>query len=194
MSADPSVLTVQMVLREVTLFREICNVQLDAIDKATRLHTAEVKEQFAAVDLRYQQRFDASERALIAALGAAEKAVSSALQAAEKAVQKAEMAAEKRFEAVNEFRAALTDQTNALMPRVEATARIDSLGEKIADVSQRLAANKGAHDTGQSNQASLIAAAAVLIALVGLGLSAYRGSPSQGAPQIVVAPPATITH
>lgn len=67
-------------------------------------------QMFASADLRYQQRFDAQQGALLAALMAQEKAVSAALVAAEKAVIKAENASEKRFEAVNEFRGQLTDQ------------------------------------------------------------------------------------
>jgi len=71
-------------------------------------------------DKRYTQRFDAQQQAMSAALAAAEKAVS-----------KAETASEKRFESVNEFRAALGDQTRDLMPRAEVEARFGSLTEKI---------------------------------------------------------------
>jgi hypothetical protein len=56
------------------------------------------------MDLRYQQRYDASNLALNAALLAAEKAVATAMIAAEKAVQKAEVAADKRFDLLNELR------------------------------------------------------------------------------------------
>lgn len=98
----------------------------------------------AAADLRYQQRFDAQERALQAALLAQEKAVAAALlaqqtavaaaqSAADRATTKAENAAERRFESVNEFRAQLTDQAATFMPRVEAEARMVTLTEKIDD-------------------------------------------------------------
>ncbi len=67
-------------------------------------------------DLRYQQRFDAQAQA-----------IKDALLAAEKAVSKAETATEKRFDSVNEFRKALTDQTSTFVSRIE----FDSLKERL---------------------------------------------------------------
>ena len=72
-------------------------------------------------DRRYEQRHDASQKALEAAFAAQKdaieaaftaqkEAINAALTAADRAVQKAEAAAEKRFEGVNEFRAQLGDQ------------------------------------------------------------------------------------
>lgn len=98
----------------------------------------DLREHFEALlketDLRYQQRFDAQQKALEAALLAQEKAVQTAMIAAEKAVAKAEVAAEKRFDSNNEFREQLRDQAGTLMPRAEAENRIASLGEKIEDL------------------------------------------------------------
>lgn len=82
-------------------------------------------------DVRYGQRFVAQQEALAAALAAAEKAVAAALLAADRAVTKAELASEKRFENVNEFRAALADQSNTLMTRNEYTAAHVALEDKI---------------------------------------------------------------
>ena len=53
-------------------------------------------------DKAYQMRWEASEKAVSAALVAQEKAVAAALSATEKAVSKAELANEKRFESINE--------------------------------------------------------------------------------------------
>jgi hypothetical protein len=93
----------------------------------------------AEMDLRYQQRFDAQGQALTAALLAAEKAVQTALTAAEKAVTKAEAATEKRFEGVNEFRQALSDQTSTFPSRAE----LDAVRERVADLSTRMDKNEG---------------------------------------------------
>jgi hypothetical protein len=79
---------------------------------------------------RYEQRF-----------ADAETATSAALAAAEKAVTKAEIAADKRFESVNEFRQALTDQTGTFITRVEAIAIMDRNTERIQELADRL--NKG---------------------------------------------------
>ena len=54
-----------------------------------------IRDLRVADDLRYQQRFDAQQKALEAAALAAEKAVNAALAAAEKAVNAAQQAAEK---------------------------------------------------------------------------------------------------
>jgi hypothetical protein len=95
------------------------------------------------IDLRYQQRFDAQQKALEAALLAQEKAVQTAMIAAEKAVAKAEVAAEKRFDSNNEFREQLRDQASTLMPRAEAENRLASLSEKIDDLKTTLSALQG---------------------------------------------------
>lgn len=72
---------------------------------------AYVDRVFTEHDLRYQQRFDAQAQA-----------IKDALLAAEKAVSKAETANEKRFDGVNEFRRALTDQTATFVSRIEFNA------------------------------------------------------------------------
>lgn len=73
------------------------------------------------------QRFDAQE-----------KAVAAALAAAKEAVAKAEAAAEKRFDSVNEFRATLKDQQSTLIPRTEVDVRLKSMDAKIADNEARI--------------------------------------------------------
>lgn len=90
----------------------------------------------AEMDLRYQQRFDAQQRALDAALLAAEKAVQSALVAAEKAVTKAEVSTERRIEGLNELRSIVNDISNLQMPRAEAEQRMTALAERIEEVKQ----------------------------------------------------------
>jgi hypothetical protein len=73
------------------------------------------------------QRFDAQE-----------KAVAAALAAAKEAVAKAEAAAEKRFEGLNEFRGTLKDQQATLIPRAEVLALLKSMDEKIQNNEARL--------------------------------------------------------
>lgn len=61
---------------------------------------------FAEAELRNEQRFQAQEKAVIAAMLSADRAVA-----------KAEAASEKRFESVNEFRGTLSDQVRLFIPR-----------------------------------------------------------------------------
>jgi hypothetical protein len=69
---------------------------------------------------RLDERLNAQETAVSAALAAAEKAVAAALSASDKAVTKAEIAQAKVNETQNEFRGSLRDQAATQMPRQEA--------------------------------------------------------------------------
>ena len=60
-----------------------------------------------------------------------QRAVQAALEAAKEAVIKSETAADKRFESVNEFRKALSDQAQDQVTRIEWGAAQNSLVEKI---------------------------------------------------------------
>jgi hypothetical protein len=102
-----------------------------------------INGQFRERDLRAQQRFEASEKALAAAMLAAEKAINAALTSAAQAVQKAEVASENRFAAVNEFRSQLADQTSTFIPRIEANAKLESISEKLDALSSRLDRSEG---------------------------------------------------
>jgi hypothetical protein len=64
-------------------------------------------------DKRYDQRFEDSK-----------EAISAALAASKEAVVKAELATEKRFDAVNEFRGALSDAQSRYITKSEAIALI----------------------------------------------------------------------
>jgi hypothetical protein len=88
----------------------------------------------AANDRRYEQRFDASQKALELGLVAQKSAVDAALAAQNAAVIKAESATERRFDGVNEFRATLADQQRTLIPRAEVEViqkALDSRVEKL---------------------------------------------------------------
>ncbi len=106
---------------------------------------ASLRELLAAADLRYQQRFDAQQEALVAALNAAKESVASALSAADRAVAKAEMASEKRFESVNEFRLQLSDQAAKFVSRdvldgqaLAVDARFEGIARELVVLRERL--------------------------------------------------------
>jgi uncharacterized protein with LGFP repeats len=101
---------------------ETLKVQIKALDEKFTLW-------FAETNKRNDQRFQAQQ-----------EAVQAALISAEKAVTKAEMASERRFEAVNEFRQSLSDQTMTYMPRTEYTVQHQALSDKLSLSSERIAA------------------------------------------------------
>jgi hypothetical protein len=128
---------------------------LDRIEENSRERIGAVEQRILAVmderDKRYEERFNSSQLAVDAALNAAEKATT-----------KAEGAAEKRFEAVNEFRATLSDQQRTLMPRSEAEQRLADLARQIADLKDERIQRAGQQE-GASNTWALIAAGAGLL-------------------------------
>jgi hypothetical protein len=138
----------------------------------------------AAHDKRYEQRFEASQKALDAALtaqkeatwaafAAQEKAINAALASAERAVLKAEVAAEKRFEGVNEFRAQLGDQQRTLMPRVEAENRIGAMSEKIGVLegfrTEMLSKGSGAKE-GYGMAIGLVGLVLTILSIISVGI------------------------
>lgn len=91
----------------------------------------------AANDKRYDQRFEAAQKAIDVGLSGQKIAVDAALAAADRAVTKAELATEKRFEGVNEFRSTLSDQQRTLIPRAEVEVIVLGLNEKIATLEKQ---------------------------------------------------------
>lgn len=110
-------------------------------------------------------RFEAQREAVAAALAAQEKAVAAALAAADRAVAKAEMAAEKRFEAVNEFRAALADNFRTLMPRSESEQAVRTINDKIDILTARVNA-RDERGQGRGDVVGWIIGAVGLVAAV----------------------------
>lgn len=84
-----------------------------AQQRAVEVALVQVEQRIAAVAALSAERVDGVRREAVAALAASEKAI-----------VKSEATYEKRFEAVNEFRAQLSDQTATFMPREVAEALI----------------------------------------------------------------------
>jgi hypothetical protein len=72
------------------------------------------------MDRRYEQRFNAQD-----------KAVAAALDSAKEAVLKAEVASEKRFESINEFRGQLRDQQQTFVTRDEVAIRFRAVEDRV---------------------------------------------------------------
>jgi len=126
---DPTKLTTEAVAqatlqyrRELGQLRELIENRLDISDEA-------LDRRAQSFQLQIDQRFTA-----------AQTAVDAALTSAEKAVTKAEIAAEKRFDSVNEFRQALSDQTRLFLPRTEYEAAHQALQDRVTVATERLAA------------------------------------------------------
>jgi len=110
--------------QEIDREREFAGVRLDDLRAATRNQS---DDRIRILDERYATQT----KALDAAFKAAEQAVAVALANAEKATAKAEAASNARFESVNEFRKALTDQTATFIPRAEYDAAHAALADRV---------------------------------------------------------------
>lgn len=157
---------------ELYVSRELAAEQNKRYDEMFRSLVLAAQER----DLRYEQRFQAAQTALTAAMAAQEKAVQAALEAADRAVTKAEIATEKRFEAGNEFRQSLNDLiegfrsslntiSSTLLPRSEATVALGGLTEKLIVAVGRL-------DKLEGRDHGLSIAWAITIAVIAAAASA----------------------
>ena len=167
--------------QEIARERDFASIRLDDLRAATR---SQSDDRIRILDERYATQT----KALDAAFKAAEQAVAVALSNAEKATAKAELAAERRFESVNEFRKALTDQTATFIPRAEydtahaaLTERVTSSADRVAALELRLtsrldrgegsdAGAAGQRTDQRLNMSQVIAGIATLVAVVTLVL------------------------
>lgn len=123
-----------------------------------------------------ESRFEQQDKAVAAALASQERAVAAALAAADRAVLKAETASEKRFDAVNEFRAALADNFRTLMPRSESEQAIRALTEKLDILTTRVNAKD---DRGQGRGdvwGFIVGAGGLLAAIISIIFALTRQS------------------
>jgi hypothetical protein len=93
-------------------------------------------------------------------------------------VAKAEIATEKRFDAVNEFRAALNDNARLLMPRLEAERAYAALGEKIDELRVRFAAAEARTKGVVTGYGWLVSAVSVVVSVITLIIVFTRGHTS----------------
>jgi hypothetical protein len=119
-------------------------------------------------------RFASADKAVAAALSAQERAVASALVAAERAVLKAEAASEKRFESVNEFRAALSDNFRTLMPRAETERVLALITEKVDALVSRVNAREERSRAYSAGWGMLVGAVGIFSALAGIAFALTR--------------------
>ena len=150
--------------------------------------------------VHFDQRFEAADGATKLALDAAKEAVGAALIAAEKAVDKQEIADDKRFHVQNEFRDQLKDQADTLMPRIEATLRMDAL-QAQATQNANLISTIRTHEavvTEQKNEnwngkaPVIISAISAGIAIIAIIVALFIATHTHAAPTTPVAPTPTV--
>jgi hypothetical protein len=126
--------------------------ELDGLRELTLARFDAIMQFSAERDRRYEERFTAMD-----------DKTGLALTSSKEAVGKAEVATEKRFDAMNEFRGALSDQATTLMPKGEALAKFESYDEKIAALKEQM--DKGSGKWAGANNLWLVLLAVGMAAL-----------------------------
>jgi hypothetical protein len=130
-------------------------------------------EDAESVDRRLGERIDALEKRLEHVLAFVNQQIADVrndgqvmFSTVEKATAKADAAIERRFEAVNEFRAQLSDQTQTFMPRAEIEARITQNYERYNELQNRVTRAEGRTAGSSAAFGYLTAAVTAVIAIV----------------------------
>jgi hypothetical protein len=123
-------------------------------------------ERYATQTKAIDAAFAAQQLAMTTALQAAERAVQVANANAEKAVLKAELSSDKRFEAVNEFRSQLNDQSNTFATREQVELIREAINERLRETTKRIDMNTSRLDADGGKSAGISASWAVAVAVV----------------------------
>lgn len=114
-------------------------------------------------DRRYEQRFEAQE-----------KAVTAALASAALAVDRAEVNAERWRNNANEWRAAMTDREKNFMSRDQADSQFDALEKQITDLKRSRDASEGRMGGISAGWGYLVGAIGLAAALVAIFINLSR--------------------
>ena len=139
---------------------------LGTLRKYLEAQLSSLRDLATAADRRWTDLFSAQAREFGAAITGLKDAVTTALAAAERASNKAEAASDKRFDAGNEFRQSLDDQSRLQMPRTEAIALLGALTERINKLETAKLADVG-RTGGIKDSWAMLAAVAALIVSIG---------------------------
>lgn len=182
--------------------KETTQIAQDTADRAVAKAEAAAGKEYLESQIQglresFTAQIIAQKEAINAALVAAKDALTAALASAEKAIAKAEQATDKRFESVNEFRKTLSDQTGSFIPRNEYSVQYHSIADRLTSLESRLDRGEGrtsvsdpavsdrvaklgsmiadltkSRDAGVGHAAGISQNTGLVIALVGLAISA----------------------
>ena len=126
------------------------------------------------LDTKLTQRMDSYDREFHEHILAVVRENQLALDASNKAIDKSETAAEKRFDAVNEFRRTLSDQTGTFIARREFEASTKSTNDKVSLLTDRMNTNNGKSNGLQEYGATLISIAALVVSAIAVIILAFK--------------------
>lgn len=157
--------------------RDVLKADVSSIPSTSNLTIEQIYTLINERDRQYQQRFEAQEKAVNAALIAAKEAVNAALAAAKEAVNKAETANEKRLDNQNEFRGQLKDQAATLLPRAEADIRFKAIEGEMSRISDAVLSGTKQMEGAQWLWGLIGALVGGIITIITVGLSIKNSFP-----------------
>jgi len=96
------------------------NSDVEAIDKKSLMRSEAGQHMLTSIEAKLSER-----------IISIKQLIDLGTEMSKEAITKAEAASEKRFEGLNELRGAMSDQALSFLPRSEATARFNSISEKL---------------------------------------------------------------
>ena len=168
--------------REISRLKELFgarSITLENLITAVEKHLHELIDQN---DLRYQQRFDASGKALDAATVSVAEGVRAALAAAKEAVASQNQA---NADSIAKSEASVLKQIDAASAKVEAMER--TLNDKIGAINSRLDRGDGSTGAKSAGQATMLAVGALVVAVIAIGATFFhaQSAPVLTAPAVV---------
>jgi hypothetical protein len=154
---DPTDLTTQALMREVTGLKALLKMQMQSMDDLMDQKFMAVDKEFLLIESRRVEQKQDTKAALDAALAAAKEAVSEQTIASEKAINKSESATDKRIDQLGEkFDTAFDGQRRD----------IDDVKQRIAIVEAIKLGSTEAKQTISTNMGLLIAVVGLLLSIL----------------------------
>jgi cobalamin biosynthesis Mg chelatase CobN len=164
---DPSSLTTQQILREVTTLGTLLNVRVDGIVSTNEVRFLSIEREFELVKQRRIEQKQDTESRRVEQKGDVDKSVQAALLAQKEAVKEQTAASQL---SINKSEQSTKEQSSQQYATV--TAQLSAITDKITDLSSRVNTIE-ASKTGGTEMRTLIIAL-VLVAVSVLGFLATR--------------------
>ena len=141
----------------------MCSSDLQLADQAaTFMPRSEAEARLGALANEYEER-----------IKALKEAVEFSQAVAEKAVTKAEVSTEKRFEAINDFRMLVADQTKGFISRGEFEALRDGGSERLRDLAARVDRSEGKSTGLNAGWGYLVGALGLIATVIAIVIGSF---------------------
>jgi type VI protein secretion system component VasK len=154
---DPTVLTTQQLYREIEAAREMTETLIDGLREILDEKFSSVDRQLQLVEQQRVEQKSDTKAAVDAALTAQKEAVKEQTTASERAIAKSEASTTKQLEQLSETFA----------------TSLRAMGDKVDDLKDRLTVTEALKQGGRETLTGLYAVVGVVIAAVGLAVTAY---------------------